>query len=155
MRKINYLFAIIATVFVLGMTSCDPNEVTPDNTVDGIQLEDLTGFWTNTETKLNGSIVVCNDDLDLTDATVNFNISVSSDTSGSLTAYYQCNNGTPSSLSIEDFDDETLVMTLKFGLKFQILDGHDLTSTTKTIDLELIDNGGGASTEGLIYTLVK
>lgn len=45
MKKINYLFAIIATVFVLGMTSCDPNEVTPDPTVDGLTIQDIDGFW--------------------------------------------------------------------------------------------------------------
>lgn len=47
----NYLFALIATVFVLGMTSCDPNEntVTPDN-----PLEEYVGSYTLTSS-LNGT----------------------------------------------------------------------------------------------------
>jgi len=45
MKKINYLFALIATVFVLGMTSCDPNEnsVAPAN-----PLEEFVGTYTLT-----------------------------------------------------------------------------------------------------------
>ena len=54
-RKINYLFAIIATVLVLGTTSCDSSEdPTPTTPPAGYTLADFLGTWTSTQVVYGG-----------------------------------------------------------------------------------------------------
>jgi hypothetical protein len=140
MKKINYLFALIATVFVLGMTSCDTNEVTPDPRVDGIQLSDLDGAWLNYETTYMGetqstdngnACFIFNNDNSHMNVTFNSN-------TGSLTLDYPCNYPDIDefeTVTINDNDEIVLEAFDKVLFQFKILDTSDLQ--TNKLDIEL------------------
>ena len=151
MKKINYLFALIATVFVLGMTSCDPNEVTPDNTVDGITLSDFDGNWSTTLITYNSQ------SYDEADACANtspvkwgsMDLFVNSANS-QITFTNNCDNGFNRTWGAT-LDSETLLLTIdSFDRKFQIVDHSELPNKFK---LKVVD--AASFTNGAVYTLEK
>lgn len=154
MRKFNYLMSMFAIVLALGVMSCDPNEVTPDNPVEGVTLADLDGLWSNISTTYNGNTydesVAC-DEFGFSDSVVDFDID---GINSHLKTFYRCTSAT-SELPITNFDVTTLTITVSIGIKFQIQSGYDLNSTPKTMDLKIIDAAGTASKLNIIYHLTQ
>jgi hypothetical protein len=145
MKKINYLFALIATVFVLGMTSCDTsNDPQPNPALDGIQLSDLNGTWNNYETTLNGVTEItdngnaCNE---FNNNNAHLNVSYSS-TSNTVTLNYPCQPDSDVFVNPTINDDDEIVLGFngKEIFRFEILDTSDLQNNKMDLKLKYSRN---------------
>lgn len=158
----NLTKTIYFMIIVLGTISCNPNnvcekEIRPDPEMGKLVLEDLDGLWVNEYTtlgdKVGDNINAC-DQLGIDGANIDFTFD---SYNSKIQLLYNCG----AALGLKpyrefEFSEVGQVITLKlptFNVKFKIVDFVIIDSEHKTMDLEIIDNGGSAFRGGVIYSL--
>jgi len=159
MKKMKNLMSIFAVVLALGVMSCDPNEVTPDNPSNGITLADFDGVWLSESVTYQNETYdrnsVCGNLSHLTWQLTDFNIK----SADNLIIFTDvCRNNFERNWVVT-FDPETLIIKYTIqnstdNIQWQITE-YDLTQKTATIRLIHDSITINNVTIGIYYHVVK
>lgn len=174
MRKTNFLFALIASLFVLGTTSCDTDSDTPtpmvivDSTgsstdsVDLFTVTDLEGSWENTFTEYEGVRVPRSEACDSFETQKIFQVTDFRFNTNDMTSvmYAFC---VRNSFNNSPFTTNTkagtfnIAQNISINTTFKIIES-DFETVPNTMTLEIVEsicNCDSRLREGIKYTLVK